>query len=285
MDEKEGSEVQPRLEEERSVESKLVGIFGDKAVVVENSEHGYDVEVILDDGIALGEQKINFILGGESDIVKNTSRKPVRGFEVKKVSVSGVDITSDLPPFCFEVRPESGKAYKENPTLSWEEIRKAREKYAKDPVQLHRLEVYGTGLGLDTEKSYVTVFKLADDLVNVLHEFGHVNDKDFRGAKFDNYMHLMDKMIIDKPEGKDVSKKWEMIRRWKEKVGRETRANRNVLEIITRLREKGADLFPKGGNLDLVKKVLLSNTRSYLETPWFKEQVPKKILEGWISLD
>mgnify|MGYP003986256519 CR=1 FL=1 len=55
MDEKEGSEVQPRLEEERSVESKLVGIFGDKAVVVENSEHGYDVEVILDDGIALGE--------------------------------------------------------------------------------------------------------------------------------------------------------------------------------------------------------------------------------------
>lgn len=276
-------EIQPEKDSDEFKD--LFGIFGDDAEIKMGENGGFIVESVLEDGIASGKQKLRIELSVIKEVTKVGARKKVRGCRTKRLTVNGVNLADELPAIFFELRPQEGKVFKENGTLSQTELKNRMDEEA-NPLMRHVLKRYGTSTGLGSKNIFMTVFSSADDLVALFHEAGHILDPKYFGSEYHcaTFFHAFDKSILTM-DGTIQSDRFAAIKRWKFIIERETAANVNGLKKIEGLKDK-VDLFPDDPDLLRAKKFLELGTMTHLRTAnsWFLKQVPPSIVSKMMDM-
>lgn len=279
------SEVKNPLETNNNVLRDLLEIFGETAEIKRGEEGGFIVETVLEDGVASGKQRVRVELSDVKDASKVEERKKVKAFQAKRFTINGINLESDLPEIFFEVRPQEGKVFKENPTLGKKELQEEMQKET-NPLMKHVLRLLGTSTALGSKSIFMTVFSSADDLIALFHEIGHTLDPEYYGSEYHRaaLFHAFDKSVLSL-DGTIQADRFAAIKRWKFIVEREVAANINGLRKIVKLREK-VDLFPDDPDLLRAKKSFEYKTTSYLRiaNSWFSKQVTPAIISKMMDL-
>lgn len=277
------NEIQP--EKNGNEFKELFEIFGTTAEIKRGEEGGFVVETVLEDGIASGKQKLRIELSDVKEVTKVEARKKVKACRAERLIVNGVNLEGEIPAIFFELRPQSGKVFKENPTLGKDELQEEMKKEA-NPLMRHALRLFGTATAFGSKSIFMTVFSTADDLISLFHEVGHILDPQYFGSeyKLTAFAHAFDKSILS-VDGTIQADRFAAIKRWKFIMEREVAANNNGLIKIGELREK-VDLFPNDPDLLRVRKSFEFKTMSYLgmANSWFSKQITPAMISKMMNM-
>lgn len=264
----------------------LKKIFGDSPLI-EKVDSELTVKFELADGMAEGGQNVELKLSEMKIVQKNHRDEWVNAFEVKQLVVNGVDITDDMHTIFLEVRKDKG-----NPVSGTLSQKRVDERKTGHPINDHMLEVYGTSAvpsSRDSGNIFATTFKNADDLVNLFHEDGHLDDKYFYTNKFIQVRkeNWLNNMFPDETKKKSPDELKIVVDTWKALITQEITADKNAIQKIIKLSEK-VKLFTKDIENDLirVRKSLEYIVGGYLNQMdgWYKKQLTPRELAELVGL-
>lgn len=280
------SEGQTVGEEQKSPQDAIKDIFGNKAVI-EQTEKGYKVRSVLEDGIVEGGQELELVLLAP-EFMRGPQQAWTNAMKLEKMTVNGLDATKEFIEIFFAIRPEGLSEYEGGGLYPKEFLR--LNKTGNELID-HLLEVGGTKV-IPDRKMFTGTFKKAEDLVRLFHEQGHIDDKTVwttEAAKIRDRF-LSDIKLSNRSNllNSDEKEKKNAVLLWKEVVGRETRANRNALAKIRKLSRR-ARLFPVDEKLGFprVKKAREVSLKSYLQAAggWYLRQVSSEELAELTRLE
>ncbi len=254
---------------------KIKGIFNENTKV-EKTNDGFRIETKLIDGIEEGGQSIEI---KTSPVLKvDKLGIDVDALEVQQLKINGVDILEDFDKIYLEIRPiVLGKA----DTFSSLELQVYKQHH---PLMIAALHGQGT-MAIKKEKIFTTSFKDADDLVGLLHEQGHCDDKnELTPEQIEMVKYLG---VVYKMEHKVNIDRERAVKGWEQVVLMETYANNNALKTISEISKK-VSIFPKDEKTGFMRfrKSREIALMSYINMSngWYKEQVLSEKIQELSSI-